>query len=83
MKLLRCLNCNDIFALGRILEYCSCDLSFGYVAQNGLTAHVYGPCKVLGMRNPDLLNTIPGNDYNWWEFKEPVETVIRGDLLPG
>lgn len=51
MKLLNCLQCNDIQSLIATIRFCACQKSAGAYRSEGLHAVITGPCRVLGVEN--------------------------------
>ena len=50
MKLITCLNCNDIVSLSNKMRTCECKRSYGRYTDH-INAIVGGPCIVLGIDN--------------------------------
>ena len=58
MKLLNCLDCNDIFALNQKKRYCACRNSFGYYLDDRKTINISGNARVLGILNAEYVKSI-------------------------
>ena len=69
MKLLNCLDCNDIVALTYTTRKCFCGKSSGNVNKNHFATTI-GNSRILGMRNQDYIYSIksknPKEDFPWF-----------------
>jgi hypothetical protein len=88
MKLLRCLLCGDIVALGiGKMRKCDCGASKGrYVDER--YAEYEGPSQIIGMDSNDLraarggLPGGPAKQYPWWIISDSCSTVRKLDKFP-
>jgi hypothetical protein len=82
MKLLNCLDCNDVVALLPMQDRkCYCGSSIGRYLSDGLRAIYNGPCRILGMRNSQYNQAVSGEDYVW--FVIPEGHNIKRSPFPG
>lgn len=77
MKLIECLSCRDIIGLRERPRRCDCGESGGrYVTD--LIVSVFGPCRILGIRNLDRIAPEPSpKTYPWFVIPEPHERIRR------
>ena len=77
MKLLRCDECEDIFALKLKLRLCACGKSQGQYTDPTNVA-VKGPCRVFGVGNRFFEPGYPLIRGEIFLIEEPNETIRRG-----
>lgn len=58
MKLLLCLECQDVIKLHDTSRYCICGKSGGYTDSMGFVAKYHGPAMILGLGNSTLAEAI-------------------------
>ena len=72
MKLLNCLDCNDVIAMTKTERKCFCGKSSGKYDEHGLRANVTGNARILGMRNDEYIDSIKYPDktknYRWFSI---------------
>lgn len=77
MKLLVCLECQDVFKLQKG-RYCICGKTTGEYKADGLNAIYSGPCKPIGFMNSSLVTAMKnqpqsGLGTHFTAFVIPVE----------
>jgi hypothetical protein len=76
MKLLVCLECQDVFNLRYETKACSCGKSSGKYFEDGLHAEYQGPCLPLGFANSSFIKALKEQPQRDWG-KEFTAFVIQ------
>ena len=77
MKLILCLECQDVRKLLRDTTYCSCGKSHGRYLDDGLHAEIAGPCVPLGLGNSSLAEALRHKDT-----KSPLGHTFTAFVIP-
>jgi hypothetical protein len=76
VKLLNCLECNDVVALYIKPRTCLCGKSSGQYL-NTSDATVTGPCRIIGIRNDQYKVSIilddPSKDFVWFQIGKQLK----------